>query len=44
MWRMWEDRERFVSSASLEFAIPESPGDVFEARAILKGFLGFCKD
>jgi hypothetical protein len=44
MWRMWEDRERFVSSASLEFAIPESPRDVFEARAVLKRFLTFCKD
>ncbi len=44
MWRMWEDRERFVCSASLEFAIPESPRDVFEARAILKGFLTVCKD
>jgi hypothetical protein len=44
MWRMWEDRERFVSSASPEFTIPESPRDVFEARAVLKRFLTFCKD
>jgi hypothetical protein len=40
---MWEDKERFVTSASLEFAIPESPRDVFEARAVLKRFLTFCK-
>jgi hypothetical protein len=44
MWRMWGDRKRFVSSASLEFAIPESPRDVFEARAVLERFLTFCKD
>lgn len=43
MWRKWKGRERFVSSASLEFAIPESPRDVFEARAVLKRFLTFCK-
>ena len=43
MWRMREDKKRFVASASLEFAIPESPRDVFEARAVLKGFLTFCK-
>lgn len=44
MWRMRGDRERFVSSASLELAIPESPRDVFEARAVLERFLTFCKD
>jgi hypothetical protein len=41
MWRRWG---RFVISASLKLTIPESPRDIFEAWAILEGFLTFGKD
>jgi hypothetical protein len=41
MWGRWG---RFVISASLKLTIPESPRDIFEAWAILEGFLTFGKN